>query len=282
MEILIVTGLSGAGKSHAMKSLEDAGYYCVDNIPPILIPRFAELCNNSMDDIERAALVVDIRGGSFFDDLFGALSELDRRSLNYGILFLEAEDNALIKRFKETRRQHPMQGDGSIMDGICKERKKLQSLKERANTIIDTSDLNTNQLKSEIRKIFYEGETGSSITISVTSFGFKKGILLDADLIFDVRFLPNPYYIEELRELTGNDKRIQDYVMQWDEAKEFRDKLFDMISFLIPQYVKEGKNQLVIGIGCTGGKHRSVTIANKLFEELTNNNQRVTIKHRDI
>jgi len=178
-------------------------------------------------------------------------------------------------------RQHPMQGNGSIVDGIVKEREKLKTLKERADTIIDTSDLNTNQLKNEVRKIFYHGETGSSITVSVTSFGFKKGILLDADLIFDVRFLPNPYYIEELRELTGNDQRIQEYVMQWDEAKVFRDKLFDMINFLIPQYIKEGKNQLVIGIGCTGGKHRSVTMANKLYEEL-GKNHRVTIKHRDI
>lgn len=282
MDMIIVTGLSGAGKSQAMKSLEDAGYYCVDNIPPILIPRFAELCKKSADAIERIALVVDIRGGHFFDDLFEALDDLEWMGLNYDILFLEARTEVLIKRFKETRRRHPMQLEGPIAEGISLERKKLKALKERANTIIDTSDLTSHQLRSEVRRIYAEGGSTTSMTVNISSFGFKKGILLDADLVFDVRFLPNPYYIEELKELTGHDPRIQDYVMQFDEAQIFLDKMVDMVGFLIPQYVKEGKNQLVIGIGCTGGKHRSVTLVYKLHERLLEKGHRVIMNHRDI
>jgi len=282
MEMIIVTGLSGAGKSQALKSLEDSGYYCVDNIPPVLIPRFAELCQNSMDDIKKVALVVDIRGGRFFDDLFQALDELDGAALEYQILFLDARDEVLIKRYKETRRSHPMQLEGRIEDGIALEREKLKNLKLRSNSIIDTSDLTSHQLRSEVRNVFVEGGNTTSMTVNITSFGFKKGILLDADLVFDVRFLPNPYYIDELKLLTGHSDKIQDYVMQFEEAQIFLDKMKDMVDFLIPQYIKEGKNQLVIGIGCTGGKHRSVTLTHKLHDDLVNKGHRVSMNHREI
>ncbi len=281
MKITIVTGLSGAGKSQAVKALEDLGYYCVDNIPPVLVPKFAELCRNSMEGIDKLGLVMDIRGGRFFDDIFESLDALDRLGMVYDILFLEASDKALIKRFKETRRAHPMAREGRIEAGIARERKKLEPLKGRADTIVDTSDMTANQLKNEISKAYTEGNAQPNITITVLSFGFKEGLPIDADLVFDVRFLPNPFYVEALRPLTGNDEAVQNYVMGFEESRVFMDKLMDLLNFLIPQYLKEGKNQLTVGIGCTGGKHRSVTLANKLGEALKKLGGRVVIVHRD-
>ncbi len=281
MKFVIITGLSGAGKSQAMKCMEDLGFYCVDNLPPILIPKFAELCFTNRGEIQKIALVIDIRGGKFFDDLFGSLDELRNKGYKYEILFLEASDNTLIKRFKETRRVHPLSAEGRIIDGINAEREKLEDLKVRANKIIDTSNMIPSELKEEIKKIYIEGST-KNIIISILSFGFKKGIALDADLVFDVRFLPNPHYIPELKEFTGNDKNVNEYVMKWPESIEFVKKLYDLIDFLIPYYEREGKFQLIIAIGCTGGKHRSVTVANILYNYLKKKGQRVNISHRDI
>ncbi len=282
MDITIITGLSGAGKSYAMKSMEDLGYYCVDNIPPVLIPQIISLCCNRIDIIEKIALVVDIRGGSFFDDLFSSLDEMDRNEYNYDVLFLEASDEALIKRFKETRRGHPMNPDGSIVDGIKEERERLAEIKKRANRIIDTSSLNIHDLKSSMKSIYADGASGTNLGITVMSFGFKKGIPLDTDMVFDVRFLPNPHYIEELRPHTGNDQVIRDYVMKWPESRAFADRLFNMVDFLVPYYEKEGRHQLIISIGCTGGQHRSVTFANLLYDHLQSKGLRAIVKHREI
>lgn len=282
MKITIITGLSGAGKSQAVKALEDLGYYCVDNIPPVLVPKFAELCRNSTEGIDKLGLVMDIRGGRFFDDIFESLDGLDRLEMPYDILFLDASDKALVKRFKETRRMHPMDREGRLEAGIARERKKLEPLKRRADNIVDTSDMTANQLKNEISKAYTEGFAAHSITITALSFGFKEGIPMDVDLVFDVRFLPNPFYIEALRPMTGNDEPVQTYVMAFEETKMFMEKLLDMLLFLIPQYVKEGKNQLTVGIGCTGGKHRSVTLTNKLGEVLKNSGFRVVVVHRDV
>lgn len=281
MEFVIITGLSGAGKSQAINVLEDIGYYCMDNLPPALLRNFAELCYQSKRNIEKVAIVVDIRGGKFFNDLFNSLDSLESYGFKYRILFLDASDQVLIKRYKELRRPHPLSSEGRISDGIIKEREKLEEVKEKSDHIIDTSNLTIALLKEEIKSIFLEGKEAQNLTISITSFGFKRGVPLDADLVFDVRFMPNPHYVKELREYTGNDKRVRDYVMNSKETKIFIEKLNDLVDFLVPLYIKEGKTQLVIGIGCTGGKHRSVTIANVLFEYLKEKGRRVIIDHRD-
>ena len=281
MKFVIITGLSGAGKSQAMKSMEDLGFYCVDNLPASLIPKFTELCLHAEGDIDKVALVIDIRGGRFFDDLFENLDMLRRAGYEYEILFLETSDDVLIKRFKESRRDHPLSPGDRIIEGITAERKKLAKLKEMAHYIIDTSKLTPSNLKEEINQIFTQGIKSRNLTISILSFGFKKGIPLDADLVFDVRFLPNPHYIDELRDYTGDDQSVRDYVMKWPESISFVEKLKDMIDFLIPLYIKEGKSQLVIAIGCTGGKHRSVTVANTLYETLKEKGHRAMINHRD-
>ena len=281
MEFVIITGLSGAGKSQAMKAMEDIDYYCMDNLPPQLLPGFAELCYEFKRNIKKVAVVVDIRGGKFFDALFNSLEKLSDKGLKYRILFLDASDIVLIKRYKELRRPHPLSLNDRLIDGITKERQLLEEVKSKADYIIDTSNLTIGMLKEEIRKIFVEGEESKNLTISVVSFGFKYGVLLDGDLIFDVRFLPNPYYIEELKDYTGNNKNVRDYVLKWEQTSIFVHKLIDMINFLIPYYIKEGKTQLVIGIGCTGGKHRSVTIANVIYEKLLEEGNRVILNHRD-
>ncbi|MGF7060255.1 RNase adapter RapZ [Brassicibacter mesophilus] len=281
MKFIIITGLSGAGKSQAVRILEDSGYYCMDNLPPALLPDFADLCSQSKRRINKVAIVVDIRGGRFFNDLFKSLDVLEKSGFEYKILFLDASDDVLIKRFKELRRPHPLSPSGRIIDGIEKEREKLDEVRQKSNYIIDTSNLTTAMLKEEIKHIFLEGKESKNLTISIISFGFKRGVPLDADLMFDVRFLPNPFYIQELKEFTGNDKHVRDYVMKWEQTKEFTAKLIDMIDFLIPFYIKEGRTQLVIAIGCTGGQHRSVTLANFLYEDLKNKGHRVTIGHRD-
>ncbi|SHF38336.1 MULTISPECIES: RNase adapter RapZ [Caloramator] len=282
MQFVIVTGLSGAGKTQTIRCLEDIGFFCIDNLPPALIPKFAELCYQSKGKIDRIAIVVDIRGRNFFDNIFVGLKSLEDMGLKYEILFLDAQDDVLIKRFKESRRSHPLSSGKRIEDAILEERKKLEDIKSKASHIIDTSRLTVRQLKEEINKIYIMGEKFESLIITVTSFGFKYGIPLDCDLVFDVRFIPNPYYIDELKRQSGIDKEVYDYVFKWDETNKFVEKTTDLLEFLIPNYIREGKSQLVIGIGCTGGRHRSVAIANKIYEILKNNNHTVLISHRDI
>ena len=283
MRFIIVTGMSGAGKSTALNMLEDAGYFCVDNLPIQLIPKFAELLCVPNAEINKAALGIDVRSGQVFAELEQIIEELDRKDIVYEILFLDAADDVLLKRYKETRRTHPLAGDGRIDEGLAKERKKLEFLKRKAKYIIDTSQMLTRELNQELNKIFVQGKEFKNIYITILSFGFKYGIPGDSDLVFDVRFLPNPYYIEALRPQSGNDKAVQDYVMENDKAKQFLKKLTDMMEFLIPNYILEGKHQLVIAVGCTGGKHRSVTLANELHRYLKENQDYgIKIVHRDI
>ncbi|MGN0160015.1 MAG: RNase adapter RapZ [Lachnospiraceae bacterium] len=282
MRMVIVTGLSGAGMSTALNMLEDMGYYCVDNMPISLIMKFAELVYSQEESNNNVALGVDIRSGKGLEELANVLENLINNRYYYEILFLDASDEVLLKRYKESRRSHPLAKTDRIDKGISLERKRLEFLKKQADYIIDTSTLLTRELKQELEKIFVLDEKFSNLMITVLSFGFKYGIPSDADLLFDVRFLPNPYYIEELRPLTGNDEAIQKYVMGSDAAVQFLNKLVDMVKFLIPNYILEGKNQLVIAVGCTGGKHRSVTLANELYKALDGNDYGVKIEHRDI
>ena len=283
MRFVIVTGMSGAGRGTSLKILEDAGYFCVDNLPISLIGKFAELIYSSTSEISKVALGLDIRSGKTLDELTSTLEKLTMAGYKYEILFLDASDEVLVKRYKETRRNHPLAQEGRIIEGIVQERKKLLFLKKQADYIIDTSSLLTRELKQELDKIFVQNQDFKNLVITVLSFGFKYGIPNDSDLVFDVRFLPNPYYYEELRALSGNDKEVQDFVMGFEVSHRFLDKLIDMIQFLIPNYVLEGKNQLVISIGCTGEKHRSVTLANRLYERLRENaDYAVRIEHRDI
>lgn len=281
MEFLLITGMSGAGKSQAMKVMEDMNYYCMDNLPPALLTKFAELCFESRRDIDKVAVVVDIRSGEFFDHLFKGLEELEKNGMTYKVLFLDASDNVLIQRYKELRRPHPLNPEGSIIEGIKEERDLMYEVKKRADYIIDTSNITLGMLKEELSNIFLEGQESRNISISINSFGFKHGTLLDGDLIFDVRFIPNPFYIPELREFTGEDENVKEYVFKWSETYEFINKLIDMLEFLIPHYIREGKTQLIVGIGCTGGVHRSVAIANKVGNILKKNGHRVAISHRD-
>ena len=283
MRLVIVTGMSGAGKTTALKMLEDMGYFCVDNLPIPLLTRFVEMFSEPEEEVKNIALGIDVRGGQDFSGLQEVLDEKNEKQVSYEILFLDAQDDVLIKRYKETRRQHPLSGSGRVDTGIAKEREKIMFLKMRATYILDTSKMLTRELKLELEKIFVKGESFCNLYITVMSFGFKYGIPQDADLVFDVRFLPNPYYIDELKEKTGNDPEVQDYVMENEKAQVFLDKLTDMVDFLIPNYILEGKNQLIIAIGCTGGKHRSVTLANALYQKLDKQeNYGVRIEHRDI
>lgn len=282
MRFVIVTGLSGAGKTQAIRCLEDLGYFCIDNLPPTLIPKFAEACYQTEGKIDRIALVIDIRGGEFFDNLFDSLKYLKEEKYQYEILFLDTKNEVLIKRYKESRRKHPLAPDGRILNGIELERNKLREVKDRSDNIIDTSNLSTRELRDEITKIYGEGRIETQLMITVLSFGFKYGIPVDSDLVFDVRFLPNPFYIPELKRFSGNDKEVKDYVMSFEETRVFINKLDDMLQYLIPHYLSEGKRQLIISIGCTGGRHRSVTIANEIYERLKSHNNKVNIEHRDI
>ncbi|HHX24393.1 MAG: RNase adapter RapZ [Tepidanaerobacteraceae bacterium] len=282
MKFVIITGLSGAGKTLAMRVFEDYGYFCVDNLPPALIPTFIQLCRQSIKRINKIVLVIDIRGGGFFDNLFESLKEMSELGFHYDILFLEASDEVLIKRYKESRRRHPLAVEGRIVEGISSEREKMAKLREVADHIIDTSFKKPSELKEEIVFRFIEREKQVPLIINLVSFGFKQGIPLDADLIFDVRFIPNPFYIDELRPFTGEDSKIKNYVMKWPESRQFLKKLIDMIQFLIPYYVREGKNQLVIGIGCTGGRHRSVAFTDEIAALLKAERNKVFVDHRDI
>lgn len=282
ISFVIITGISGGGKSEAMKVFEDLGYFCVDNLPPVLLPKFAELCAQSEGRINRIALVVDIRGGGFFDSLFSSLALLEEAGYTYEILYLEADDEVIIRRFKESRRRHPLAGEGRIADGIQAERSRLETLKGKASMIIDTSTLTVRQLREKITGRFSQVQEGQRMIITLISFGFGHGIPLDADLVFDVRFLPNPYYVDSLRDIDGNYQEVADYVLKWPITSKFLSKLYEFIEFLIPQYINEGKSQLVIGIGCTGGRHRSVTVANQLREFLKAKGYRALIEHRDL
>ena len=284
IRFVVVTGMSGAGKSTALKVLEDAGYFCVDNLPISLIDKFARLTMDGTEGrITKVALGVDIRSGETLSGLRAVLEQLGEEGVRHEILFLDASDEVLVKRYKETRRSHPLAGKGRVETGISRERKQLEFLKEQADYILDTSQLLTRELKAELEKIFVEDQDFKSLMVTVLSFGFKYGIPADSDLVFDVRFLPNPYYVDGLREMSGNDGPVRDFVMGFEAAVQFADKLTDMIRFLIPNYIEEGKNQLVISIGCTGGKHRSVTLANELYRRLENSGEYgIRIEHRDM
>ena len=284
MRFVIITGMSGAGKSSALKMLEDNNFFCVDNLPIELIIKFAELTfNNSSDKNRDVALGLDIRSGQALQELEEVLDQMTALKYSYEILFLDANDETLIKRFKETRRAHPLAPEGRVDEGIALERKELDFLRSRADYIIDTSRLLTRELKLEVENIFIRNYKFNNLFVTILSFGFKYGIPSDADLILDVRFMPNPYYIEELKVQTGNDEAVKEYVMNSGVSKEFLKKLEDMIEFLIPNYIAEGKNQLVIGIGCTGGKHRSVTVANAIYEKLSEDKDiGIKVTHRDI
>lgn len=282
MRFVIVTGMSGAGKSSVLKMLEDIGYFCVDNLPIQLILKFAQLAYDQSSQLDKVALGIDIRSGQALDGLNEILVEARSKGYSYEILYLDTGSEVLVKRFKETRRNHPLSGNGRVDAGIELEREKLEFLKKQADFIIDTSQLLIRELKSEINKIFVQEQEYGNFYITILSFGFKYGIPTDCDLVFDVRFLPNPYYDQELKPQTGNDKPVYEYVMSSPKAAEFLDKLGDMLEFLIPNYIEEGKNQLVVGIGCTGGKHRSVSIANALSDRLSKLEYGYKVEHRDI
>ena len=283
MKFVILTGMSGAGKSTALKMMEDIGFYCVDNLPIPLLEKFVELSDLQNAELQKVALGIDARSGQALDELREVLDRIEEKGGDFEILFLDSEDSVLVKRYKETRRSHPLAPNERVDKGIALEREKLAFLKKRANYILDTSQLLTRELKTEIEKIFLKNQDYKNLFITILSFGYKYGIPVDSDLVFDVRFLPNPYYVEGLRAKTGNDTEIQEYVLQFKEAHEFLDKLNDMIEFLIPNYIAEGKNQLVISIGCTGGKHRSVTLANELYKRLSGKTEYgLKIEHRDI
>ncbi|WP_334109377.1 RNase adapter RapZ [Thermodesulfitimonas autotrophica] len=279
--LVILTGLSGAGKTQALRCLEDhLGFFCVDNLPPSLIPKFADLCARAAAPIQRLALVVDIRGGELFKDVFEVLAELDREAIPYEIVFLEASDEALVRRFKESRRPHPLGGE--LLEAIRKERACLEELRGRAHKVIDTTNLTPHQLKEQLITLFGDEESLRRFRITLLSFGYKYGIPLDADLVIDVRFLPNPHYIARLRPLTGEDLEVKDYVLSSPITAEFLAKFTSLIEFLIPLYMNEGKSMLTIAVGCTGGRHRSVAIANRLAELLAAKDYQATVRHRDM
>lgn len=280
MRFVIVTGMSGAGKSSVLKMLEDAGYFCVDNLPIQLVKKFVRLAMQGNQT--KVALGIDIRSGQVLKEIETVLQDFNRSRISYEILFLDCTLEVLVKRYKETRRNHPLSGLGRVEKGIALEREKLEFLRREADVIIDTSHLLIRELKTQINKIYQDDEKFSNFFVTVLSFGFKYGIPGDSDLVFDVRFLPNPYYIPELKDLTGNESMVSDYVMEVKIATEFLDKLEDMLLFLIPNYIAEGKNQLVVSIGCTGGKHRSVTLVNEIAKRLNKTEYGLKIEHRDI
>ena len=283
MQFIIVSGLSGAGKSKAATNLEDLGFYCVDNMPAEMIPQFAQLCLATKGRYEKVALVTDVRGSLSFDVLFQSLDTLDQMGLRYSILFVEATTEVLVKRFKETRRLHPLMRDGTpMLEALERERTLLEPIRNRANVILDTSKLSTGMLRGMLIDMVAGGLRERAMTVNVLSFGFKHGIPLEADLVFDVRFLPNPYYIPELRNKTGLDEDVHQFVFQYQATKDFMDKLEDLINFTLPQYVEEGKTELVIAVGCTGGRHRSVAVASELAAFITKRGHTVVLDHRDM
>ncbi len=278
---IIVTGLSGSGKTQACRSLEDLGYFVVDNLPPMFILKFAELCRHSGGHVRRVVLVVDTRGREFFDTFVHVLDEIDQKNTPYEMIFMDASDEAIIRRYKETRRRHPMAANARISDGIKRERRRLEPVRNKATYIIDTSSLKKSELKEKITRLF-ASETKNHMSINVLSFGFKFGMPLDADMVLDVRFLPNPFYIEEMRRKSGAVKEVAEYIKKWPVTQEFEEKLDTLLDFLVPEYIKEGKPQLVIAVGCTGGMHRSVYIACHIYRLLTAHGFLVEIEHRDL
>lgn len=283
MKFVIVTGMSGGGKSTTLKMLEDIGFYCVDNLPVTFLERFAELISQPATEVTKVALGLDVRSGQSFMELPAILDNLAAQNISVEILFLEASERALIRRYKETRRIHPLSPEGRVEDGVKKEREMLEAIRRRATYVIDTTNLLTRELKAELDRIFVENKEYNNLMVSIMSFGYKHGIPTDADLVFDVRFLPNPYYLEELKTKTGLEQEVRDYVMQFEEATTFIDKLEDLLNFLIPNYIKEGKYNLVVAIGCTGGKHRSVTLADGLYNRLKDKGgYGLTLYHRDV
>ena len=283
MRFVVVTGMSGGGKSTALKMLEDAGFYCVDNLPVSLIEKFVELVSMPGSEVGKVALGIDVRSGQSFEGATQVLEKLKKAGYDLEILFMDADENVLIKRYKETRRIHPRAVDGRVEDGVRAERRVLEKIRHDADYVMDTSLLLTRELKEEIDRIFVENAEYNSLMVTVMSFGFKHGIPSDADLVMDVRFLPNPFYVDELKYKTGNDGEVQEYVMGFPEAEEFMTKMSDLLQFLIPNYVKEGKYRLVVAIGCTGGKHRSVTLANELYKRMKDRGKYgLKLYHRDV
>lgn len=282
LRLVIVTGMSGAGKTQAIKYLEDLGFFCVDNLPPALMPKMAELGAQSEGKLTRLAVGIDVRGGQFFSHIVQALDELEQSGFTYQILFMDASDEALVRRYKETRRRHPLAIQGRTLEGIKKERKLMQELRGRASKIVDTSRLKVSEARRELADFFVQETDGPGMHVNVVSFGFKHGAVMDADLVFDVRFLPNPHYVEDLKALTGETQVVQDYVLKWGVTQQFFKRLTGLIGFLLPHYVAEGKSQLTIAIGCTGGQHRSVCIGLKLAEWMRQGGYSVTVEHRDI
>jgi UPF0042 nucleotide-binding protein len=283
VQFVIVTGLSGAGKSTALKVFEDLSFFCVDNLPPALLPKFADLCLHSDGRIRRVALGIDIRGGEFFDELLSAVQDVARRGLQPEILFLDAADDVLVRRFKETRRKHPLSQTGSVLAGIRAERRRLEAVKGRAHRIVDTSRLTVKELRDEIAGVYLSHRTPArNLEISVVTFGYKYGIPIDADLILDVRFLPNPHYHEALRPLPGTHARVERFVMGQPETREFLERLYDFADYLLPQFVNEGKTNLRVGLGCTGGRHRSVVLGEVLARHIRGLGYRVRVRHRDL
>ena len=281
LELIIITGLSGAGRTQAMQSLEDQGFFCVDNLPPSFLGKFVELCAQSSGKISQTAIVCDLRGGEFFSFLNEALNNLEKERIHLEILFLDASDEVLIRRYKESRRRHPLSPRGRVLDGIQAERQQLEELRIRADHIIDTSGLTAQELQTKVAELFGPERDIRQMAVSVISFGFKYGNPMDADLVMDVRFLPNPFYIEDLRPLTGEHTLVQEYVLNNPVTREFMEKYLDLLGYILPSYVLEGKNHLVIGIGCTGGQHRSVAIAEQVGQFLKDRNFLVSVKHRD-
>lgn len=282
LRFVIITGLSGAGKTEAIRSFEDLGYFCVDNLPPALLPKFVELCAQSGGRIRKVALVIDIRGGKFFDTVAEALDRLGEMGFTYDVLFLEASDEALIRRFKETRRRHPLALTGSLQEGITAERARLETLRSRATKIIDTTHLSPHELKTQITQAFATDQDLTGLSIRVLSFGYRFGLPLDADLVFDVRFLPNPHWVEKLRPHTGLEPEVRDYVFGSPLSQEYLERLQSLLLFMLPGFVKEGKTQLVLAFGCTGGRHRSVAMAEATAAFLRNQGYRVQVEHRDV
>ncbi len=280
IQIVLITGLSGAGKSHAINCFEDLGFFCVDNLPPTFIPKFAELCLQSEGKTNKVALVCDMRGGAFFDHLFEALQELEENKVDHEILFFEASDEVLLRRYKETRRRHPLSNMG-LLEAIQSERIALSELRGKADKIIDTSPLSPRDLKKKIYELYEPGQREKSMPVMLVSFGFKYGLPLDADLVFDVRFLPNPHYVDHLRSLSGEDSRVKDYLWRWMVTHKYIQKVQDLLEFSIPYYIREGKAQLVVALGCTGGRHRSVALAAELGR-LLGDRFRIRVEHRDM
>jgi len=283
MKFTIITGMSGAGKSQAIKTFEDMGYFCVDNMPPALFSKFARLCNTSDTHISKVAFVIDSRGGSLFKEVSETVDEIEKNYGKCSILFLDADDDVLVKRYKETRRKHPLDENGNLIEGIRAEREMLSAIRERADYLVNTSDMKPRQLQDYIKNVVdTEYNAREGMTIEIVSFGFKYGLPLDADIVYDVRFLPNPFYVPELKSRTGLDNDVSDFVKNSPLASEYLKKLMDFMDFLVPNYVEEGKSSLVVAVGCTGGKHRSVTVANEIYKHLIEQGYNTYINHRDI